>query len=135
MRVLDEAEHADWRDWRRSREIGRHWVDSVRSLALKVPSFVAQPWGRNVLLNPRHPDFARVRVAEVAVAQLVTGQRGGGEQQREDRKEARHATSTQVFIPDAWCPSVWQWISHLPGLSKTQSTSRLLRESTSVVSR
>lgn len=30
-----------------------------------VPSLVARPWGRNVVLIPDHPDFARVRVAEV----------------------------------------------------------------------
>lgn len=44
---------------------GLHWIESQRSLALEVPSHVAQPWGRNVLLNPRHADFDRVRVAEI----------------------------------------------------------------------
>lgn len=33
-----------------------------------VPSFAARPWGRNVVLNPRHPDFCSVRVAEVVPA-------------------------------------------------------------------
>ncbi len=32
--------------------------------ALKIPSLVAQPWGWNVILNPLHPDFERVSVAE-----------------------------------------------------------------------
>ena len=62
---LDEDDYPDWSDRTASRDIGRDWVESRRSLALRVPSHVAQPWGRNVLLNPRHPDFGRVRVVEV----------------------------------------------------------------------
>jgi len=62
---FDGGHPPDWFDWTRSRRIGRAWADSLRSLALEVPSYVAQPWGRNVLLNPRHGDFGRVRVAEV----------------------------------------------------------------------
>ena len=65
VQVLDEAGYPDWSDRTASRDIGRDWVESQRSLALQVPSHVAQPWGRNVLLNPRHVDFGRVRVAEV----------------------------------------------------------------------
>lgn len=63
---LDGGQSPDWFDWMRSRQIGRAWAHSLRSLALEVPSCVAQPWGRNVLLNPHHGDFGRVRVAEVA---------------------------------------------------------------------
>lgn len=63
--TLDVERNPDWRDEIRSREIGKAWVDSMRSLALIVPSFVARPWGRNVVINPRHPDFGRVGVAEV----------------------------------------------------------------------
>ena len=62
---LDGGLFPDWFDWVRSRRIGRGWAVSLRSLALEVPSYVAQPWGRNVLVNPRHADFGRVRVAEV----------------------------------------------------------------------
>ena len=61
---LDIEENPDWRDEMRSREIGEAWVESGRSLALVVPSFVAPPWGRNVLVNPVHPEFGRVAVAE-----------------------------------------------------------------------
>ena len=61
---LSEAEYADWRNATRSREIGAQWVESGRSVALEVPSFVVQPWGWNVILNPLHPDFERVSVAE-----------------------------------------------------------------------
>ena len=64
--TFDEAEHPDWRRRVCSHEVGRRWVASGRSLALVVPSLVGCPWGRNVVLNPAHPDFARVRVAEVA---------------------------------------------------------------------
>ena len=63
---LGASEAPDWFDWAASQEIGRAWADSGRSLALDVPSFVARPWGRNVLLNPRHADFCRIRVAAVA---------------------------------------------------------------------
>ncbi len=62
--VVGEAERPDWRNAARSREIGAQWVESGRSVALRVPSFVAQPWGWNVILNPLHPDFERVSVAE-----------------------------------------------------------------------
>ncbi len=66
VEVLAEADWPDWGDRVRSHEIGRDWVDAGRSVALVVPSYVARPWGRNVVLNPRHPDFRAVRVEEVA---------------------------------------------------------------------
>ena len=65
VRVLDEAEHPDWRDGIASREIGQAWVASRETVALQIPSYVSQPWGRNVMLNLHHPDFSRVQVAEV----------------------------------------------------------------------
>ena len=64
VEILEEADWPGWRDRVRSQEIGRAWVDAGRSVALVVPSYVARPWGRNVVLNPRHPDFGAVRVAE-----------------------------------------------------------------------
>ena len=63
--TLDVADHPGWRDEVRSREIGGAWVSSQRSVALLVPSFVAQPWGWNVVINPNHPEFGRVVVVEV----------------------------------------------------------------------
>jgi len=48
-----------------SRRIGAAWATARASLALSVPSYVARPWGRNILLNPAHPAFGRVTVAEV----------------------------------------------------------------------
>jgi len=54
------------RNWRglnnqRCRAIGSEWAASLRSVALKVPSAVVDgDW--NVLLNPKHPDFAKVKI-------------------------------------------------------------------------
>jgi RES domain-containing protein len=41
--------------------MGDEWVRSGSSAAIRVPSAVV-PAEANYLLNPRHPDFARVRV-------------------------------------------------------------------------
>jgi RES domain-containing protein len=48
---------------RQSRRFGDAWVGEGRSVALVVPSAVI-PAERNVLLNPRHPRFAEVRMVE-----------------------------------------------------------------------
>jgi RES domain-containing protein len=54
-------------DWRAdpppasTRAIGDAWVQSGRSAALRVPSVVVPP-EFNYVFNPRHPDFARVRI-------------------------------------------------------------------------
>ncbi len=51
----------NWRelDNKRCRDLASGWAASLRSLALKVPSAVVDgDW--NVLLNPKHPEFARV---------------------------------------------------------------------------
>ncbi len=61
---LSAAEHPDWQNGARSQQIGAEWLESGRSVAIKVPSFAAQPWGWSVILNPLHPHFARVSVAE-----------------------------------------------------------------------
>ena len=48
----------------RCRDLGSAWAASLRSLALKVPSAVVEgDW--NVLLNPKHPEFARVAIGPV----------------------------------------------------------------------
>lgn len=56
-------------DWRRlpappsTRELGSRWARESRSAVLRVPSIVVD--GEfNYLLNPRHPDFARLRLGE-----------------------------------------------------------------------
>jgi RES domain-containing protein len=54
------------RNWREldsavCRKLGSNWAASQRSLALRVPSAVVESdW--NLLLNPRHPQFARVSI-------------------------------------------------------------------------
>lgn len=54
------------RNWRalnneRCRDLGSSWAASLRSVALKVPSAVVEgDW--NVLLNPKHPDFSKVKM-------------------------------------------------------------------------
>lgn len=63
---IDEAAIADpgfphSQDAAVSRQIGDAWLRSASSLALSVPSRVI-PLERNVLLNPRHPAMAEVRV-------------------------------------------------------------------------
>jgi len=55
---------ADWADFPYgpdARRFGDRWVAAGGSLALLVPSVVV-PAERNVLINPQHPAFARVRV-------------------------------------------------------------------------
>lgn len=54
-------------DWREqpapptTQEFGRSWVDAGASVVLRVPSVVTA--GEfNFLLNPRHPDFRRLRI-------------------------------------------------------------------------
>ena len=54
------------RNWRslnneRCRSLGSEWAASLCSVALKVPSVVVDgDW--NLLLNPQHPDFARIEI-------------------------------------------------------------------------
>ena len=40
--------------------MGKTWLDSKRSLALAVPSVIV-PQESNLLVNPLHPDFAKVK--------------------------------------------------------------------------
>src|SRR5258708_6701497 len=55
-------------DWRvntiASREIGDRWLDRSVSALLQVPSAISQR-AHNFLLNPAHPDAAKIAVAEV----------------------------------------------------------------------
>ncbi|MGA7812645.1 RES family NAD+ phosphorylase [Caballeronia sp.] len=42
-------------------EIGRRWLSAAKSVAMKVPSVVC-PADWNVILNPHHSDFRKVKV-------------------------------------------------------------------------
>lgn len=46
-------------------ELGRRWAEEKEHPVLKVPSAVRGEAGWNYLINPRHPDFSRIRRLEV----------------------------------------------------------------------
>ncbi len=48
-------------------EIGQNWVEQQSSVALVIPSSVTPTGeGRNYILNPQHPDFAKVEIVKVS---------------------------------------------------------------------
>ncbi len=57
------------RNWRvfpgpeKLKEIGSSWARGKRSLLLEVPSAVV-PQEKNYLVNPQHPDFAKLQIGE-----------------------------------------------------------------------
>ena len=66
VEALDESLlPSDWRelDNLSCRDLGSAWAKSRRSLALLVPSAVIAG-DTNVILNPAHPDFPKVTIAE-----------------------------------------------------------------------
>jgi RES domain-containing protein len=52
-----------------TRKLGDGWLKSRRSVLARVPSAIL-PATFNYLLNPRHPDAARITIAEVHSAAL-----------------------------------------------------------------
>ena len=44
-------------------QIGDDWVHAGRSVALAVPS-VLVPSEMNFLLNPKHPDFKKIKISQ-----------------------------------------------------------------------
>jgi RES domain-containing protein len=59
---------ADWRtETMASRQVGDRWLDRSSSALLQVPSAISQQ-GHNFLLNPAHPDAAKIAVAEIVHA-------------------------------------------------------------------
>lgn len=63
---VDPDSTPDWDDEAVSQAIGRDWLSSGASAVLVVPSVVARPWGWNVVLNPRHPEFGTITVVDAA---------------------------------------------------------------------
>ena len=49
---------------RESQAFGDRWYEEQRSLVLVVPSLVAPGLERNVLINQRHPEFARLMATD-----------------------------------------------------------------------
>ncbi|HWZ87139.1 MAG TPA: RES domain-containing protein [Thermoanaerobaculia bacterium] len=68
VRIRRLGEEALPRDWRRYpapealAKFGSDWLEQRETAVLSVPSAVV-PRERNVLLNPDHPEFRKVRVA------------------------------------------------------------------------
>jgi len=54
-----------------SRFIGNEFLKNKKSLLLKVPSAII-PEESNVLINPAHPDFKRVKIIKAALFQYYT---------------------------------------------------------------
>ena len=46
-----------------ARAFGTRWLEEARSAVLLVPALPCRPVGRNVLINPAHPDAARLKVS------------------------------------------------------------------------
>ena len=66
--VEESGEVSGWdaSDLTASRAFGDRWLDEKRSVALVVPSLVGRPNERNIVINPTHPDFSRLRTSEPA---------------------------------------------------------------------
>lgn len=63
---IDEAKHKGW-DAKESdvaREIGERWLSQAKHAVLVVPALPCRPVGRNVLINPDHPDAKQIKVTE-----------------------------------------------------------------------
>jgi RES domain-containing protein len=52
----------DWEESAAARAYGDQWHTAGRSAVLVVPSIPGQPVERNFVINPAHPDAARIRV-------------------------------------------------------------------------
>jgi RES domain-containing protein len=64
-KVLDTASlpgRDDPRDTSVAQAFGRAWIESRRSALLIVPSVVTAGRDSNVVVNPNHPDAARIKV-------------------------------------------------------------------------
>lgn len=67
---IDAGDVPGWDDpgFDAARAIGDSWLVRAETAVLIVPSAIAQPYERNIVLNPAHADFARfTRTAPVAV--------------------------------------------------------------------
>jgi RES domain-containing protein len=68
VETIDAELSQDWRSQTlTSREIGDRWLDRSASALLQVPSAISAN-GNNYLLNPEHPDAAKIAVAEIIKA-------------------------------------------------------------------
>ena len=63
--VTDSVNAADVEGWdapgsELARRIGDAWLQRAESAVLFVPSAIARPYERNVVINPSHADFAKL---------------------------------------------------------------------------
>ncbi|HEX5724320.1 MAG TPA: RES domain-containing protein [Longimicrobiaceae bacterium] len=65
----DDLPGWDAADGDASRGFGDRWLAEGRSVVLRVPAVTAQPFGRNLLVNPAHPDAGRIHVPPPVVIQ------------------------------------------------------------------
>ena len=73
-KVAIEELPSDWRriDNRNLQQLGTDWARSKKSVALVVPSAAVEgEW--NVLLNPAHPDFAKVAISAPSRFDTMSG--------------------------------------------------------------
>jgi len=68
--LVEEIDPADlppvWKEYpppREAQALGDRWAAEARSAALRVPSVIV-PSEFNYVLNPAHPDFARIRIGK-----------------------------------------------------------------------
>jgi RES domain-containing protein len=68
VEIVDKNLPADWRSkTMSSRNVGDRWLDRSTHALLQVPSAISER-GNNYLLNPAHPDAAKITVAQVIQA-------------------------------------------------------------------
>jgi len=56
-----EIESADWREMPESQDFGSKWVRELRTAVLRVPSIAVNQMESNLVLNPAHPGFSRIK--------------------------------------------------------------------------
>jgi RES domain-containing protein len=54
-------ERAPWMDFPDSQNFGAIWLSEMRTAVLQVPSVAVNRMESNFVLNPSHPNFARIR--------------------------------------------------------------------------
>jgi RES domain-containing protein len=78
--VSPDSLSGSWRAWPAPpalQAIGDDWIRSRRSAILRVPSTIV-PVECNLLLNPEHPEFARIHIEEQTPFELDARLRGAG---------------------------------------------------------
>ena len=66
LEKLAVSELRNWQDSNQiaSRAFGDRWLAEGRTAVLMVPSLVTQGREHNILLNPEHPDFAKISYSQ-----------------------------------------------------------------------